>query len=56
MDETLARGVFDLISNEGRSTLRYLRLELSRKSTWNAPGACPGDFGTMLRWFNRSFA
>ncbi|KAG4422294.1 hypothetical protein IFR04_004560 [Cadophora malorum] len=56
MDETLARGIFNLISNEGRSTLRYLRLQLSRKSTRNAPGACPGDFGTMLRWFNRSFA
>ena len=58
VNETLARGIFEVISRgtTSRCRLRYLRLEVARKAEYNAVGNHSGQFGATLRWFNRSFA
>jgi len=52
IDATLALSIFNLISSGG--SLRYLKLETSRKMGRNAPGYY-GPFCNILRWFNRSW-
>ncbi|KAH9219377.1 hypothetical protein DL95DRAFT_485591 [Leptodontidium sp. 2 PMI_412] len=58
VNETLARGIFELISGgtSGHGRLRYLRLEVTRKAGYNAVGNHSAQFRATLRWFNRSFA
>lgn len=53
IDSTLALSIFNLISSSG--SLRYLRLEISRKFGRNAPGYGDVLFHAILRWFNRDW-
>ncbi|KAG4438731.1 hypothetical protein IFR05_005811 [Cadophora sp. M221] len=55
VDETLARGIFDLVSANGSNALRYLSVETIRKIGWNSLGAYEGQFRDTFRFFNRSF-
>ena len=54
IDEKLARSIFELIAGEGRSPLRYVRLQPFRKMDLGDPGN-DSIFMPTLRWFNRSF-
>jgi hypothetical protein len=53
IDSPLALSIFKLISSGG--SLRYLRLEISRKIGRNAPGYGDTLFLAILRWFNRAW-
>jgi hypothetical protein len=53
IDATLALSVFNLMSSGG--SLRYLRLETSRKMGPNSPGFGTLLFQNVLRWFNRAW-
>ncbi len=53
IDSTLALAIFNLISSGG--SLRYLRLEMSRKMRRNSPGSGDMHLHNVLRWFGRSW-
>ncbi|KAH9205805.1 hypothetical protein DL95DRAFT_470235 [Leptodontidium sp. 2 PMI_412] len=54
IDDRLARSIFELVAGDGRTTLRYLRLEPFRKMARGDLGR-GSIFLSTLRWFNRSF-